>query len=93
MRQKWKRRWQRVRKSLDLDIKVESEWFLRKGDNHEVGVAPAGKCHFISCVSLMRTLLAGTPLGGSGCHFEETAKTYFAVAPNLLNNMLQQTGM
>lgn len=80
-----------MRKSLDPDIEVESEWFLRKGSNREVWVAPSGECHFISCVSLMRTLLADTPLGGTGCHSEEPAKKYFAVAPNPLNNTLQQT--
>ena len=82
-----------MRKSLDPDIKVESEWFLRKGDNHEVGVTPSGMCHFISCVSLMRALPADTPLGGTGCHSEELARKYFVVAPNPLNITLQQTDM
>lgn len=85
MRQKWMGRgWQRVRRSLDLDIKVGSACFLRTGDNGEVGVAPSGKGHFISRVSAMRTLLADTPPGGTGCHSEELPRKHSAVPQILL---------
>lgn len=44
----------------------------------EAGAAPSGKCHF-TCVSLMGTVLAATPLDGTGCHSEELTKKYYAI--------------